>query len=337
MARWLVHTRDRQFAVEGMAELRTLAQKGEVEAGDLVQPPGAVDWSYALEIAELKSHLRPPAAADDDDDAPASTRAGATVALVAVLGLVAVAGGAVAFRFASLLPDPEMRLEDQVGLEEMVVTAAGAQLLAEPAEGASSVAALAEGGELDLLAKRGEFYKARDQASGQEGWVRVDQVMPMYLLGGGEVLQERDPLYNPDRYVFVQNASWMQLPEQQEEQLTVFQFRLQNESIYDMTDLVMVAKIKDSRGQELEKIEFRIEGVVPAGGNTMVGTVADPKDPEAKRLVTQSTFELEAKDDPELSMQYTEGVEVKMQTADFTEASIDILELRAVPKPGAEG
>jgi hypothetical protein len=335
MARWLVHTRDRQFAVEGMAELRTLAQKGEVEPGDLVQPPGAVDWSYALEIAELKQHLRPPRPSDDDD-APASSGTGATVGVIAVLGLVAVAGGVLAFRFASLLPDPQKRLEDQVGLEEMVVTDAGAQLLGEPAEDAASVAALAKGGELDLMAKRGEFYKARDQASGREGWVRVDQVMPMYLLGGGEVLRERDPLYNPDRYVFVQNASWMQLPEQQEQQLTVFQFRLQNESIYDMTDLVMVAKIKDSRGQELERIEFRVEGVVPAGGSTMVGTVADPKDAASRRLVTQTTFEVQAKDDPELSMQYTEGVEVKMQTADFTEASIDILELRAVPKEPAQ-
>lgn len=334
MARWLVNRRDRQFSVGGLSDLVQLVQSGKLVAGDLIQPPGANDWLYAVEIDGLKDALaRAPKAVVDEDEFPAAQGTSAlTYVLAGVLGVVAIGGAFAAVQYYGQLPDPQRRLADQVGFSEMVVTGGGTQLLSEAGATAAPVKALEDGAVLELLAKRGELYKARD-ASGAEGWVRVDNVMPMYLLGGGDVIKERDPLYNPDRYVFVQNASWMQLPEQQEEQLTVFQFRLQNESVYDMTDLVMVARIKDSKGQELEKVEFRIEGIVPAEGGTMVGTLTDPTT-EARRLVTASTVELQAKDNPDLQLQYTDGVEVKMQTVDFTEASIDIVELRAVPKAG---
>jgi hypothetical protein len=153
----------------------------------------------------------------------------------------------------------------------------------------------------------------------------------MYQLGGGEVLQKYDPLYNPDRYLVVQNASWQELPDTKRANVTVFQFMLQNMADYEMTDLVLIARIKDARGHDLEQVEFPVDGIVPAAASTMVGTITDPKT-EERRLVTQATFEQMAAADPELRLEYADGVEVEMKTTDFTEATIDIVELRSIPK-----
>ena len=39
--------------------------------------------------------------------------------------------------------------------------------------------------------------------------------------------------------------------------------------------------------------------------------------------------------DPDMRLEYDDGVEVQMKTKDFTEATIDIVELRSVPRDGA--
>ena len=57
MARWLVTRNDSQFAVGGLAELRDLAKAGRLAGGDMVQPPGASGWLYAVEIPELTDAL----------------------------------------------------------------------------------------------------------------------------------------------------------------------------------------------------------------------------------------------------------------------------------------
>src|SRR5690606_29531344 len=155
---------------------------------------------------------------------------------------------------------------------EMVVTNDGVSLLAAPEPNGTVVQPVARNTVLDLLAKRSDYYRARTK-TGTEGWVRYDQVIPMYQLGGEEVREEYDPLYNPDRYVEVANGRWMQLPEQTEDRTTVFEFQLANESEYAMTDLVIQITIKDAKGHELEKVEVPIEGIIPPKGNTMVGTL----------------------------------------------------------------
>ena len=121
--------------------------------------------------------------------------------------------------------------------------------------------------------------------------------------------------------------------------VTAFSFLLKNTSTYDMTDLVLVASIKDSKGHDLEKVEFKLTGVVPAGGQTWVGTVTDTKTKE-KQLATRSSYAAlmarlatEKADQPPPKLEYVEGVEVPMKNDDFTEARIDIIELRAVPRP----
>lgn len=341
MARWLVTKNDAQFAVGGLAELREMARTGRLSAGDMIQPPGASDWLYVSEIPELKEALNAQAAPDVDLDVPTRAGGGTTI-LGAVALLVALAGGFYMYTASSRLPDVNRRLLGEGGLSysEMVVTAQGTRLLAEPSLNSAAITMVPNSGVLELLAKRHEFYHARVKDSGAEGWVVTSDVMPMYMVAGGDVMKEMDPLYNPDRYTMVENASWMQMPDQTAEGITLFQFMIRNDSQYDVTDLVMVATIKDAKGHELEKVEFAVDGVVPATQSTTVGMLAaEPvpgeKEPAPPRLLTNATFEAMAALDEALALRYTEGVEVRMTSEDFTEATIDIVELRAIANEGA--
>lgn len=334
MARWLVTRNDTQFAVGGIGELRELARAGQLAAGDMVQPPGTTGWMYASEIAELRDVLQSGAGVMDDADSGSSRSGSSMINVIIALLLIAatIYGGMRIYHNFGSIPDPNAKpdLHARLRYSEMVVTVPNARLRAEPKADSSPVVDVAKDSVLDLLAKRGEFYKARNK-DGKEGWIELQSVLPMYLLGGGEVRKEKDPLYNPDRYLDVANASWMQLPEAKDKKVTVFSFLLENESRYDMTDLVMVARIKDSKGHELDQVEFRVEGLVPASADTMVGTIVDPKTKE-KRLITQVSFAEMAAADPKLQLEYNEGVEVRMEREDFNEASIDIVEVRAIPK-----
>ncbi len=340
MSRWNIQTSDTRFSAAGLPELQEMARNGRFEAGDLIQPPGTEEWMYAIEIGELSDALKA-AEALEADLGPIGGSAGGSAGTIAIgLGLLAVVagGGYYLWDASQHLPDGDDSIESQISYSELVVTEDGTPFAATPEPGGTVLSSLAGGVQLKLLAKRGDRYRARDEATGSEGWIATDAVLPMYRMGGEEVIAAYDPLYNPDRYLEVMNASWMQLPEQRDSSLTVFQFMLRNTSRYDITDIRIVATIKDEKGHELETVEFAIEGVVPADGHTMVGTL-DLSDAEegARRLMTQATFRELAETDPDLSMKYSEGVEVEMQTAEFQEASIDIAELRAVPGADAPG
>lgn len=338
MSHWLVTQGNNQFSVEGLGELKQLARAGDLRPGDMIQPPGATDWIYAVEIPELKEVL-PEGKGEEEDDIDWKPRRGLVAAVgsaaiaAILLGVIAVGGGIMFVMFQQLPTGDESLIGDGgLAYSEMLVTGEGISLLSGPEANARALRALEKNQVLDLLAKRGDFYRAATK-DGAEGWVAHDQVLPIYQLGGAEVREEFDPLYNPDRYVEVVNASWQQLPDQTAERITVFQFMMRNTSDYPMTDLVIRATIKDARGHELEKVEIPIEGIIPARGATMVGTLEpEAKAPDAQpRLLTQYTFDRLARTDPDLQLRYSAGVEAQMNAESFTNAQIDIVELRAVP------
>jgi hypothetical protein len=223
--------------------------------------------------------------------------------------------------------------EGDLSSSRMLVTEEGASLWESPDRNSKVQRRLPKDASLTLLAKRGDFYRARTDG-GLEGWVATDAVLPLYLLGGGEVREEYDPLYNPDQYLTVPNASWLAL-DKNNERLTVFRVQLENASRYPMTDVVLLATIKDGKGTELERVEMVVEGVVPALGTTMVGTLHAPEGSDAPaRTLTQHTLDDLAEGDPDLRLRFSDGVEVELSHDDFTEANIDFLEVRAIPEAG---
>ncbi len=338
MSRWLINRNDNQIAVESLEALRALAKKGELAGGDMVQPPGATDWLYASEIDTLADVL-PKGVVDDDDDLPRGGLVTPVVmgGLAVLFGLLILGGAGAIYLMATQIPAGASGIISDKSLSySQVVATKETPILEAPDARAPSTRSLAKDKVVELLAKRGEYYRVRLDGDA-EGWVALADVLPTYRLGGGDVQAEMDPLFNPDRYLVVQNASWLQL-DRKNEQLTVFQFMLKNQSRYPMTDLVLLASIKDSKGSVVERVEIPIEGVVPAWETTMVGTLSpDPKDKEGvRRLLTATAFEDLAEAEPDLRLRHSTGVEVTMKTLDFTEAAIDLLEVRAIPEAAAQ-
>jgi hypothetical protein len=351
---WNVTQGDNQFVVTGgLAELKNMARRGDLGPGDMIQPPGAADWMYASEIPELQVIFSKHKEVDDDAEAangPNYLLMGIGGALALLFLGVVVIGGGVALYFASQMTETPGALIGEGGLSysQMIVTSAGTGLRAEPSDGGSIKTPVAKDEVLELLAKRSSFYKARTKG-GAEGWIPINQVLPMYQLGGNEVKDEFDPLYNPDRYVEVSNARWMQLPPEkgkpeQESNTTVFLLAISNSSQYAMTDLRLVVTIKDAQGHELEKVEVAVEGEIPPLTDTMVGSLLPEEDAKARgkgkkkapdaapaRILTTATYEEMASTEPELALRWMDGFEVEMATQEVMNAKLDVVELRAVP------
>lgn len=331
MARWLVTQVDRQFSAEDLDELKKLASKGEIGRGDMIQPPGASDWLYAVELPELKGLLPASSGAIDDFDVP---KRGVPPAAIAAVLLAAVAGGGYyMYTFAEGIRNSNLDLLENLELTQMLVTADGVQLRSGPEASAAAVGSVAKNATVQLEAKRHDWYRVTSEA-GVEGWVTVDQVIPAYMFTDAETREDYDPLYNPDQYVFVKNAGWLQMPNQRTGNVTSFSFLLQNKSKFDMENIMLLATIKDKAGKVLEKKEIRIEGRINRLEGTMVGMLQpDPKDKDGEaRLLTETTFQEMLKEDEELQLRWVDGIEVKMESEDFEQASIDLLEVRAIPK-----
>ncbi len=338
MPRWLVTQGDRQFAAENLAQLKELARRGEIGPGDMIQPPGAADWLYAAEVPELQGLLPEAGAthqADTDDDI-AFRRKGIGAGVLVPLLLLVVVGGALAMWYYTkhvFEADYDILGKDGLALTEMLVTEVDAPVRKEPADGAPKVAEVDKDSKVQLLAKRGGWYEV-ELPDGTRGWMAVDDVVPAYFFADAKTREDYDPIYNPDRYIFVKNSDWKQLPNDRNENVTVFQFLLQNKSKFEMTDLVLKATIKDKDDHVLETREFSIEGSVPPYANAWVGTLNPPEDqPDAPaRAMTDTLFKQLAEKDPDLQLRWADGIEVQMQSEGFVEANIDIVQVRAVPK-----
>ncbi len=331
MSRWLVTQRDRQFTTKDLEELKQLARQGKVGRGDMIQPPGASDWLYAVELPELASLLKA-TKRDDDDDLPVARKA-PLLALAVFFILVSVAGGATIMHYYKLLQGVNLDLMKDLSLTEMLVTGDSVSLYAEPGGTSAVSGSVAKNDKLQLLSKRGPWYRV-ETTSGTQGWIAVDQVVPAYFFADAETKKDYDPIYNPDRYVFVRNAGWMQVPDAKgKKNVTVFSFQLQNSSKFDMENIVLNATIKDKNGKVLEEKEVRIEGHIKRYDSSMVGTLLpDPKDKAGeRRLLTSTSFADLSAVDPDLQLRWSEGIEVILDTPGFEVANIDLLEVRAVP------
>jgi hypothetical protein len=336
MSRWLVSQGDRQFAAKDLDELKSLAKSGKLAATDMIQPPGAADWLYASEIPDLKgSFTSNRSTMLDDVDAPSAPSALRTPVMI-LFGLITLGAAYVGYDFYKQIPTHDqldLLGDGGLAMTQLLVTFPDAPVLSKP--DGDTVGTLTKDSTLDMLGKRGVWYHIQS-ADGVKGYVKNDHVIPGYLFGGKEAREDFDPLYNPDRYVFVENSSWLQL-DQRKSNLTVFQFLLQNKSKFVMTDVILKATIKDKNDKVLDTVEIPIEGVVPRHEAVMVGTLAPPdNDKKApKRLMTSQLFKELAKEDEELNLRWSEGVEIEMKVKGFAEAEIDILEVRAVPNDEA--
>ena len=227
--------------------------------------------------------------------------------------------------------DLELLGPNGLQLNELLVTT-DSTVRGEPKDSGAPIAVVKNGQSVQLLAKRNSWYTVKTE-DGKTGYLSVSSVMPAYVFADPATRNAYDPIYNPDKYVFEKNSSWMQLPDQRELNTTLFQFMLQNLSKFPMTNLVLLATIKDKNDNQIERKEIRVEGTVPQFDSVMVGTLAPPEEEidSPGRPMTAAMFRELAKADPSLNARWSEGVEVHMKSEGFVEANIDLLEVRAVP------
>lgn len=313
MSAWLWSRKDEQKGVSTLAELVSMARTGQLKPEDRVRPEGDDHWRAADEIPELRHALM----RGGPCGGLARCVLGGALGLLVLLSVLAV----------TMWSYSEVDTEEQRYFQ--ISVAASAPLRVRPAQGAEFSGRVEPGELLTLLATRGDHLRVRAD-SGAEGWITQDQVAPS--LRGGEQLQraELDPLLHPDRYVTVAHASWMALQDPQGKR-AIFEFSLTNQAPLPMTDLVLRATMKDSRGNELERVELEIEGEIPAKSSTPVGTLDDAERPGQVRRLTRHSFDQLAATDPDIALRYREGIEVELEHRDFVEATVEIVELRALP------
>jgi hypothetical protein len=317
MSRWVVTQEGARFAVDGVSTLQELARTGRIAAGDLIRPPGGAEWLYAADIPELVGLIADPFIGEPE--APAR-RAGWAIAALAL------AAGAAVSAAGLWTPAPEPVVEPEDPRAELIVIADDARLAAgveEPRSG-SPGSPLPRETRLELLAKGRDAYRVR--VGGAEGWVATRDVVPAPFAEQGEVVAAWDPVFNPDRYLWVSTASWMQ--PSLHRRVSVFQLALTNDGPYEMTGVVLEARIRDARGQEVERIRWPVEGSVPPRSNTLIGTL-DPRTAQS-RLVMAAALAERSVDDATLPQRWVDGVEVPMGAADFAHATVDIAEAHAV-------
>jgi hypothetical protein len=334
MSRWMVNVRGNSFSAGSMDELKQLARKGDLSGGDIVQPPGATEWMYAVEIPELKASLRPDTM-DGMEFGEASSGGVSPVVKGLVAGVMAIASIGMwgyALNVKNSLPQAEqLELLGQHGLSfsEVLVTGTGAELHADGNASATVVSPLPKNAKAELLAKRGSWYKLR--YNGKEGYAPVDAVIPAYYFADDRTRLDYDPLYNPDKYVYVMNSSWMMPAEYAKKNVSIMSFMLQNDSKFDMTDLRFVATLKDQNGSVLEEKELPVTGVMAPNRSEMVGTLLPAKKGEEPIVMLTSDLVKMQETDPKITDRWLEGVEVVLPSAQVAEASVVLVEVRAVP------
>jgi len=330
MAGWLVTQGDRQFSAQDLGEIVKLATSGEIGPGDLLQPPGASDWLYALELPELQD-VFPDDSYNVDVDWKPPRRS--KVPLILILSLVAGLGGYGMWYYGSRIPtqeDLELLGPNGLQLTEMLVTV-NAEIHAKPNKQGTVVASVAKNEKVQLLAKRNDWYTVKTM-DGKQGYVPVNHVVPAYFFADAETRASYDPVYNPDQYVEVENAAWMQQPHQRELNTTRLSVSLRNESKFEMKGIKLVATIKDKNDRVLERKEISLEGSIAAKDSSTVGTLIPPEDTEGPiRQMTTHSYDALYATDNSLMTRWSDGVEVPMSSDGFVEADVRLLEVRAIP------
>ncbi|MSP55171.1 MAG: hypothetical protein EXR69_06140 [Myxococcales bacterium] len=331
MSRWMINASGHQFSAATIDELKKLAKDGKFSGGDILQPPGAAEWIYALELPELKTVLREEYA---EPDAASGMGTVTRWALAGVLAMAAAGAWVYAYGLSQDMPDPDdlELIGGKSGLKytEVLVTGDPAGVFASEGGGAQA-GTLPKNSRADLLGKRGDWYRVR--AGATEGYVRITDVIPAYFFADGPTQDKYKPLYYPDQFVTVVNSSWSLVPGNGNKNVTNFIFMLGNSSTFGMTDVRLKATIKDKDGKELEVKEVPVEGLIKPNSSTMIGTLApDPKDrASVQRVLTEAMFTEMMAVDPKVVDRWVEGVDIKLDSVGFDGATITVAEVRAVP------
>lgn len=339
MARWLVNQQDRQFAAQDMDELKKLVTEGSVGPYDMLQPPGATDWLYICEVDSLKDLASEP----DEVDEEISFRKKRKFPIPLPLILLAVAGG---FGFLSLKNyetyksvDGKRVFGDGLALSELVVLRDGTQVYDVP-EG-DVVGTLARDEIIGLLGKRivnknnKVEYWYETQLPTSKGFVHSSKVEAGFYLADPSTSGLYKQLYNPDQFIEVANTAWTRLDPNNPEQTTLG-LMVTNNSVFDMTDLVVLTTLSDKNNKVVQTDELRVEGIIPAKKTVWVGMLTpDASSEEETRIMTDYHYkDLISNEDASMEdWTFTETLNMLVEETGTVSGRIDLIQMRSIPNP----
>jgi hypothetical protein len=324
MSAWLVTRDDEQFNARTLEELHQLAQAGRLSPGDLVQPPEAADWLYAIELPGMEGLFLEDSEEDDEDRGSGGLKT--AVGLLLFAGALGMGYGA--FHFWKQIPaHNEFALIGENGFKEneaLVATSSAKVYRTE--EGKQEIGRLDKDSKLTLLDKRGSLYKTN--SSKGEGWVSMYDVAAAYLFSTPEVRELYDTRFNTYRKVVVHNANWGR--SKYGSDLSTFRLQLQNTTSLDVYQIKLSAQIRNDAGDTILTKEFPIEGVLAALDTKTVGTLRGAAKGDEPRFMTVEEMEKLKKRSPKLAARWVEEIELPLGDKDVAEATMEVVDARVV-------
>jgi hypothetical protein len=105
-----------------------------------------------------------------------------------------------------------------------------------------------------------------------------------------------------------------------------------------MTDIKIVATLKDAAGNVVTQMEIPVEGTMAPNRSDMIGTLSPPRgDKSPPRIMFTTDFEKLVAEDPKAVERWADSVEVLVGDKELSEASVTIVEVRAVPPDNVAG
>lgn len=309
MSRWLVTHGESQFSAKDLAELKQMASDGRVQPADLIQPPGASDWLYALELPELKDTFPTSITDEDDDSLYGKKKMLPRPVVAAVLMGVTGAGIAAMLHFKSVM---DQSLDHGVDSDEAMLSD-DVDMHAEPDEDSKVIGTLDKGDVVEFVLRQSNINpKIGDwwlvEANGKEGWIPANAAPSSF--GFDESARVDDmALYYPEHHVRltspVENGySWVKLQDKlygndADGYVRIKDIAITNESNYALTDVIISIDVLDSKGKVDKRALIELEEPIPANAASLpIGAMYPEFD------IDEPDWDLPDEDDEEREAEY---------------------------------
>ena len=257
MSRWLVTHGESQFSAQDLAELKQMASDGRVQPADLIQPPGASDWLYALELPELKNCFAS-GMADEDDDTSFERKKLIPRPVVVILLLGVTGVGLAMLKLKGVMVQS---LDHGLDSDEAMLSD-DVKLHSEPDEDSKVIGSLDEGDVVEFVLRQNNIDpKVGDwwlvEADGKK-WIPANAAPSSF--GFDENARVEDmALYYPEHHIRLtssveQGYSWVKLKDKlygndADGYVRIKDIAITNESNYALTDVIISIDVLDSKGK----------------------------------------------------------------------------------------
>jgi hypothetical protein len=295
MSRWLVTHGEQQFSAADLEELKTMAADRRLKPADLVQPPGANDWIYALELPELKAAFPRGADRDDDDyDIQRSSRIPRPVIAI-VLIIITMVGVAAMWKFKGIIDGGDWD-DGRAGTAQLN---ADVDVRSEPsAREGKVIAELDKGDVVDVELKHmnqsdGNWLLV--ESGSTKGWIPAASAPPNFLFDRDD-REQKEALYYPEKYVGAElvaaseKMSDLNFGRGASKYVRIQKLYLKNSSAFEMVDVIVsISAVSVETGKVIDSFKIPIQKPLPANTEKLpVGGVYPPFEaPEDFRLPTE--------------------------------------------------